>query len=71
MASDDIIDRARASIELWAATPGVTIEVHTGMVAAEDAYRNAPELVSEMAAEIERLRAEVEQHEINVRMLGH
>lgn len=47
--------RARESLSLWDKTCGVTIEVYTGMCAAEDAYRNAPELVAGLLARIEEL----------------
>lgn len=47
--------RARESLSLWDKTCGVTIEVHTGMCAAEDAYRNAPVLVADLLARIEEL----------------
>lgn len=52
----DIVDRAKAALELWDHTYNVSIEVHTGMYAAEDAYRNAPDMVSELVAEVKRLR---------------
>jgi hypothetical protein len=53
----DIIDRAKESLDLWDKTIGVEIEITYGMTAAEDAYRNAPELVRELVAEVERLRS--------------
>ncbi|WKW86438.1 hypothetical protein SEA_SHROOMBOI_53 [Mycobacterium phage ShroomBoi] len=52
------VERAKADMELWDRTPCVEIEVLTGMTAAEDAYRRAPETVAELVAEVERLRAE-------------
>ncbi|QNN97996.1 hypothetical protein SEA_GANDALPH_52 [Mycobacterium phage Gandalph] len=54
----DVVERAKADMELWGRTPCVEIEVLTGMTAAEDAYRRAPETVAELVAEVERLRAE-------------
>ena len=55
----DIVERAKVDLALWDATTGVVIEVRTGLVAAEDAYRNAPELVRELVAEVERLQHEL------------
>jgi len=52
---DALKARARESLSLWDKTFGVTIEVYTGMNAAEDAYRNAPELVADLLARIEEL----------------
>lgn len=52
-----VVERAQAALELWDNTFGVEINVSYGMVAAEQAYRDAPELVRDLAAEVERLRA--------------
>lgn len=52
----DLIERAKAALDAWDNTTGVTIEVTFGMVAAEEHYRNAPELVRDLVAEIERQR---------------
>lgn len=54
--SDTLIDRAKAAIDIWDHTSAVEIEVLTGMVAARQAYYDAPDLVREMVAEIESLR---------------
>jgi hypothetical protein len=51
-----IVERAKAALDLWDSTIGVEITVLTGMVAAEDAYRNAPDLVRELVDELEDLR---------------
>lgn len=55
----DVVERAKADIELWGRTPCVEIEVVTGMTVAEDAYRRAPETVAELVTEVERLRPRV------------
>ncbi|AIM50998.1 hypothetical protein SEA_MODRAGONS_55 [Mycobacterium phage Modragons] len=55
----DVVERAKADMELWGRTPCVEIEVVTGMTAAEDAYRRAPETVAELVTEVERLRPKV------------
>ncbi|AAN12451.1 hypothetical protein PBI_CHE8_53 [Mycobacterium phage Che8] len=57
----DVVERAKADMELWGRTPCVEIEVVTGMTAAEDAYRRAPETVAELVTEVERLRAAIER----------
>lgn len=50
----ELIDRARESLRLW---DGADIEmfVRCGYCDAETAYRQAPELVTQLIAEIERL----------------
>jgi len=58
---DALKARARESLSLWDRTTGVAIEVYTGMVAAETAYREAPELVADLLGRIEELEAEREQ----------
>lgn len=55
--SDDVTDRARAALQDWDRTYSVEIFVRDGMTASETHYRNAPELVRELLAEVERLRA--------------
>jgi hypothetical protein len=52
----DIVERAKEALELWDHTFDVTIEVNYGRTAAEDAYRNAPEMVRELLTEVERMR---------------
>jgi hypothetical protein len=59
----DVVERANQSLDLWDHTSGVEIEILTGMVAAEDAYYNAPDLVRELVAEVERLREITGEHE--------
>ncbi|QDF19942.1 hypothetical protein HWC44_gp055 [Mycobacterium phage ThetaBob] len=55
----DVVERAKADMALWDRSPCVEIEVITGMTAAEDAYRRAPETIAELVAEVERLRPRV------------
>lgn len=57
--SGDVVTQAQAALALWDKTPGVEINVFTGMVAAEAAYYAAPSLVAELVAEIERLRTHI------------
>jgi hypothetical protein len=50
MSVSTLIEYAEAALQLWEDTPGVSIEVTYGQVAAEEAYRKAPELVGELVA---------------------
>lgn len=52
----DLLDHAKAELALWDATSGVEISVLTGMTDAERAYRDAPETVRQLVAEVEKLR---------------
>ena len=53
----DVVERAKDALSLWDKTIGVEIEITYGMEAAKEAYENAPEMVRELVAEIERLHS--------------
>lgn len=52
--NDDLIAEAREALSLFDKTIDVRIEVRNGMTAAEDAYRNAPDLIRRLVTALER-----------------
>jgi hypothetical protein len=54
----NLLNRAKAYIDLWDKTSCVEIEILTGMEDAREAYYAAPDMVRELVAEVERLSAD-------------